>query len=206
MFTNRDPQRWLLPAILALTFMLMACAARSYLIVDYQLPQSDYKLDGSQVRLQIEDRRQPRQLLTSEAAVQFEAFNDRYNLAWIEPDKSRQRAGNFSLEEMFSETFRKRLELLGVHVMRTDLSSAPLLRVEIIAMQIDLKDSNWNARMDCRVTLEGEGGRSAHQEVIGTVQRPKILGRKGADTVLSEVFSDVINRVDFVRLFEQAGL
>jgi|AMWB02.1.fsa_nt_gi hypothetical protein len=206
MFSNTHSRRWFYPALLATALILAGCAPRSYLIVDYQLPRSDYKLDGSRVRMQIEDQRKSRQLLTPEAAAEFEAFNDRYNLAWIQPDKTRQRAGNFDLEEMFSETFRKRLEMLGVHVMRSSLSSAPLFRVEIIETQIDLKDRNWSAQMSCRVTLEGDGGRSAHQEVIGTAQRPKILGRKGADTVLSEIFSDVINRIDIERLFEQAGL
>lgn len=199
-------RRWFCLSVLVMGVMLAGCAPRTYLIVDYELPQGDYKLDGSQVRMQIRDMRKSKLLLTQTAAAEFEGFNDRYNLAWIQSDKTRQKVGNFDMEEMVGETFRKRLEMLGVHVMRSSLSSAPLFLVEVVEMQIDLKDHNWSAQMSCRITLEGEGGKTAHQEVIGSAQRPKILGRKGADTVLSELFTDVVNRVNIERLFEQADL
>lgn len=205
MVSHTRPQRWIFIGLLGIILLLAGCLPRNYLIVDYQLPPGSLQLDGVQVRMQIKDMRKEKQLLSAAAAAEFEGFNDRYNLAWITQNKNRQKAGNFDLQDLIRETFAKRLELLGVHVIRTGRINAPLFQVEVMDMKIDLKDHNWMAAMSCRVTLEGDNGTIAHQEVTGSAQRAKIVGRKGADLVLSELFTDVINRTDLVRLFEQAG-
>jgi hypothetical protein len=49
-------------------------------------------------------------------------------------------------------------------------------------------------------------GNGLHETVVGNAERINIIGRKGADTVISEIFTDMLNRVDIVKLFAQAKL
>lgn len=184
----------------------IGCAGRPYLIVDYSLPEASKRLEGQTVQLVIKDLRQESKIFTPSAAAQFEGFKDRYSLAWIENDGTRILAGEHDLKGLFRESFQKRLEILGVRVTDQESSHAPVFEVILRRFKIDLSSRMWQADVSYEATLSKDSQLIARESIQGTAERVKIIGRKGADTVLSDIFSDIINRADIVKLFEQAKL
>jgi hypothetical protein len=185
---------------------LSACTGRPYLIVDYQVPTASHQLAGQSVRLQINDLREDPYIFSPRASIEFRDFKERYALAWIMEDRSRILAGEHDLQNLFKEAFKKRLEVIGVSVVSGHQSSAPLFEVDLKEIKIDLQQRKWMANVSYRVSLSKDQNLIAHEKVVGTAERVKIIGRKGADTVISEIFSDMINRVDLIQLFEKAKL
>jgi hypothetical protein len=196
---------WLMFFIVCI-WWLSACTGRPYLIVDYQVPTASYQLAGQSVRLQINDLREDPYIFSPRASIEFRDFKERYALAWIMEDRSRILAGEHDLQNLFKEAFKKRLEVIGVSVVSGRQSSAPLFEVDLKEIKIDLQQRKWMANVSYRVSLSKDQNLIAHEKVVGTAERVKIIGRKGADTVISEIFSDMINRVDLIQLFEKAKL
>lgn len=182
------------------------CAGRSYLIVDYRLPTATDRLKGQVVRLNVTDVREDRYIFTPRAQIEFRDFQERYSLAWIMEDQSRVLAGEHDLRELFSEAFTKRLERTGIEIGPPSQTRLPVFEVVLKTFKIDLQDRKWIARVSYDVNLSSDNQWIAHEKVSGTAERVKVIGRKGADTVISEIFTDIINRVDIVKLFEQAKL
>lgn len=200
-------QRWVRYVIVSgLLLLIVGCTPRTYLIVDYKVPQSSQQLQGQQVYLVVEDMRTDRYILAPAAARQFEGFQDRYNLAWITQDRGRIIVGEHDLQSLFQATFRKRLETLGVIVNSQDRPGIPVFRVALNSIKIDQNGRNWVANMSYKASLAKDDSLIASETVKGSAERLKIIGRKGADDTLSAIFSDIINRLDIVNLFKQAGL
>jgi hypothetical protein len=184
----------------------VGCAPRTYLIVDYQVPVSSQQLHGRQVQLLVTDSRSDRYILAPAAARQFEGFQDRYSLAWITPDKGRIIVGEHDLLGLFQATFRKRLESLGVSVVSNGRQGVPVFKVDLHNLKIDQSGRNWVAQMSYTASLSKDSKLIASETVKGSAQRTKIIGRKGADNTLSDIFTDIINRLNIVSLFSQAQM
>ncbi len=71
---------------------------------------------------------------------------------------------------------------------------------------LDLIGRNWVVTMDYEARLVKDERVAAKQMINGQAERVKLLGRKQADIVLGEIFTDMVNRLDVGRLFLQAGL
>lgn len=199
--------RWIgYAAVMVLLFVFSGCTPRTYLVVDYQVPGNSQQLQGQQVRLLITDSRSDRYILAPAAARQFEDFQDRYSLSWVTADKKRANAGQYDLQGLFQATFRKRLETMGVTVVSDDQQAAPLFQVDLQSLKIDQNDHKWIARMGYTASLTKDNMRIASETVKGSAERTKIVGLKGADQTLSDIFSDIINRLDILSLFKQSGL
>ena len=194
-------------AVLGVLFLLMGCGSqRAYLIVDYQVPAQSQQLQGQRVRLQVTDSRSDPYILSPAVARQFEGFQDRYSLAWVTTDKKRTIVGEHDLMGLFQAAFQKRLEALGVTVVAADQYGAPLFQVDLHGLKVDQKDRDWVAQMSYTASLSKDNMLIASETVKGSAQRTKIIGRKGADQTLSDIFSDIINRLDVVSLFKKAEL
>lgn len=185
---------------------LTGCSGRPYLIVDYHLPAATRQLTGQSVRLEIKDLREDPYIFTPRAKIEFRDFKERYSLAWIMEDNSRELAGEYNLKNLFAEAFKKRLQMHGVTIVPQEQMDVPVFEVELKAFKIDLQGRKWLANVSYMTNLSSDGQWIAHQKVVGNAERVKIIGRKGADTVLSEIFTEMLNRLDIVHLFEQAKL
>ena len=182
------------------------CAGRNYLMVDYRVPEPSNALNGQVVKLQVEDRRESPSILSSDAAYQFPEFSGIYSLAWIMPNQERILAGEHQLVALFKTVFEKRLEELGVKTSKAADDSIPVLTIAVKRFALDLQNHKWMADLSCEATLTQADHPKAKENIHGSAERARIIGRKGADTVLSDIFSDVVNRLDFVKLFRNAAL
>lgn len=183
-----------------------SCAGRQYLIVDYTVPKSTQQLMDQSVRLRIDDKRENRKIMSPSAAAQFDAFADRYSLAWVTPDKGRVLAGEHDLEALFERAFEKRLLLMGAETASDGDLQAPELSVALEGFTIDLKGKKWVAEVAYLATLTQEGHPVTREQIRGSAERIRIIGRKGADMVISDIFTEVVNRLDLVALFRKAEL
>ncbi|MDA8138088.1 MAG: hypothetical protein M0036_05475 [Desulfobacteraceae bacterium] len=193
-------------AIIALLLMTAACSHRNYLIVDYQVPAETQTLSGQRVRIQVKDMREDTKTLTPAAAAEFPHFEERYSLSWVKESNLRISVGQSDLTGLFQEAFQKRLTQMGAFVVPADESSAPLFQIIIQTMKIDLKDHTWTAKVAFEASLFMDNQLVAKETVNGSAERPKIIGRKGADDTLSDIFTDIINRLNIIKLFQQAKL
>ncbi|MCP4745909.1 MAG: hypothetical protein GY874_07165 [Desulfobacteraceae bacterium] len=196
----------LFTALIVLTAIIAGCADRYYLIVDYQVPVITSHLEGQTIQLQIKDLREDKKIFSPEAEEQFSRFKNRYSLAWIKQDGSRALIGEFDLKGIFKKAFAKRLQNLGVLIASNEATHVPVMQLSINHLKIDQLDRKWIATISYEASLSSDTKLIARERVTGSAERIKILGRKGADTVLSDIFTDLLNRLDIVKLFEQAKL
>jgi hypothetical protein len=197
---------WLVCALVVVLMVIGGCTGRAYLIVDYAVtPRSQY-LKGQSVVIQVEDLRKTKSVMEPRALRAFPDFQNRYSLAWIMPNRQRILAGEHDLSELFEQTFKKRLERLGVNVVQDVDPSIPVFKISMNTVRIKLIGVKWYATVSCTAGLVVNEQRVAGETVTGNAERVRVIGRKGADTVLSNIFSDVVNRIDVVKLFQQAKL
>ena len=182
------------------------CAARSYLMVDYHVPNASQSLKGNVIHLRVTDQRTAPSTLTAEAANQFPEFSGFYSLAWIMPDQQRILAGEHHLVELFETVFKKRLAALGCGTTDSTESGTPVLTIVLKQISIDLQKHKWKANLNYDAVLSVEDRPVAKESIHGSAERVQIMGIKGADKLFSEIFSDVVNRLDLQKLFKNARL
>jgi hypothetical protein len=193
-------------ACLIVFIALLGCAGRNYLIIDYQVPTASDQLKGQVVRLQIQDKRQSESILSNQAAEEFPQFGGIYSLAWILPDQQRILAGEHQLKELLKTVFTKRLTDSGAALTDDPNATASVLTISLKKLTLDLREHKWKTDLNYDAVLSLPGHPTARENVHGSAERFRVIGRKGADTVLSEILTDVVNRLDLVKLFKNAGL
>jgi hypothetical protein len=192
--------------LMVMIFVICGCAGRAYLIVDYTVRPRSQQLDGQAVRLQVQDSRKTKAVLEPRASRAFPDFQNRYSLAWIMPNRQRILAGEHDLAALFEQTFKKRLERLGAKVVQDKDPSIPVFSVSMNTVRVKLIGVKWYATVSCTAGLLINDQRVAGETVTGNAERVRVVGRKGADVVLGTIFTDVINRIAIVKLFQQADL
>ena len=60
--------------------------------------------------------------------------------------------------------------------------------------------------MNYQASLLDNGNLLSKESVSGQAERLKVMGKKGAEKVLSELLTDVANKLNLIGLFQQARL
>lgn len=205
MMRNSRGVFYLLAGLMVLS-VVWGCAEREYLIVDYSIPRATLQLRDQSVRLRVVDQRENRTIMSPSAASLFEAFNNRYSLAWVTPDKGKILAGEHDLADLFKKAFQKRLALMGAVTTTESQLQDPELTIALESFAIDLQGQKWVAQVAYTATLTQAGHPVTKEQVHGDAERIRIIGRKGADMVISAIFTDVVNRLNLAALFRKAEL
>jgi len=190
-------------------FLLMAitsCATIPELKVTYQLPMRSEALKGKKVFLGFEDARKSKDLIGKGAQEQYRNFSGNITLFFTRGDEEGFKIGVYHIPALFKEVFKERLEYLGVAVVSERKDSEIEMVIVLKDLLLDLVGRDWVVRMDYEAKLMKDGEFLGSQTVSGQGERLKVLGRREADKVMGEIFSDVVNRLDVPRLFQQAGL
>ena len=190
--------------IILLTFI--GCSSRTRLLVDYHVPSISNQLTGQRVHLEVRDMREDRHLFTANAAKDFQGFRNSYELTLVAADQRRTSIGERDLEGLFLEVFSKRLQHLGADIINGKQDATPHLQILIKAFKIDLNERKWIATASYEANLSIDDQLVARERVTGSAERLKIMGTKGAGTTLSDIFTEIINRLNIVKLFEQAKM
>lgn len=195
---------WILPFLVLIAFS--ACSPLPYLEVNYRLPLRSEFLRGQRVFFDVEDARLTKDMIGRGAREDFGGFSGNISLAVARGEETGVRMGVYEPPALFKEAFQKRLENAGAKVLSTNEKGVPELTMVIQKFLLDLVDRRWTVQMAYEARLSKEGKVLARQIVSGEGERMKVLGREQADTILGEVFTDLVNRVDLDKLFRDAGL
>ena len=71
---------------------------------------------------------------------------------------------------------------------------------------LDLVKRKWIVKMNYQASLIRDGRLTATESVNGSAERLKLTGKSDAEKVLSELITDMVNKLDVTTIFQQAGL
>ena len=200
-------KRWaLLVPVLVLTFFAGACTSKPFLKVQYQLPSPSRTLAGQQVDLAVSDMRSKHGLVTENARKELKNFKGTFSLIVLREDGSGDLRGAFDLVSLLSEVFRQRLKNEGILATTVAKGTLPELKIDITEFQLDYANRKWIVSMNYRASLSDNGIPLSKESVSGEAERLKVMGKKGAEKILSELITDVVNKLNLVGLFQQARL
>ena len=197
--------RWTftIPA-LALAFFAGACTPKPFLKVQYQMPLPTSALEGKKVALAVSDLRAKKTVLSENARMSLNNFDETFSLVVLREDGSGNLIGVYDLVSLFTEVFQQRLQNEGVRVATVADHSAPELKIEIFEFQLDFAERKWIVRMNYRANLSSNGSLLSKESVSGEAERLKVTGKSDAEKVLGELLTDMVNRLNLVNLFQQA--
>lgn len=192
--------------VVLLFISLIGCTKRPYLVVDYKIVAASNQLDGKRLRLQVKDLRLNPSIFTPVAAAQFPGFEDRYRLTRLNGKNEKTLLDEQDLHGLFYEAFAMRLEKMGVEIVPMERDDVPLFQILINTLKIDLQDRKWVTSVSFEGNLSVDNQLVARETVSGEAERVKILGTKGADDTFSDIFTEIVNRLNIVKLFRQAKM
>jgi len=198
-------KRWIftIPA-LVLAFFAGACTPKPFLKVQYQLPSPSSTLEGEKVALAVSDMRGKNTFLTENAGKSLKNFDGTFSLVVLHEDGSGNLIGAYDLVSLLTEVFQQRLKNEGIQVAAV-ADDAPLeLKIEIAEFQLDFTDRKWIVSMNYRVSLLDNGTLLSKESVSGEAERLKVRGKSDAEKILGELLSDMVNKLNLVRLFQPA--
>lgn len=199
-------RRLLLILALVLVLFTGACASKPFLKVQYQLPTPSSTLEGQQVALAVSDMRSKETLVTESARKSLKDFKGTFSLVVLRKDGSGNLRGVFDLVSLFSEVFQQRLKNEGIQAATVSDSTLPELKIEITEFQLDLVGRKWIVKMNYKASLFDNGILLSNESVSGQAERLKVMGKRGAEKILGELLTDVVNKLNLVGLFQQARL
>jgi hypothetical protein len=194
---------WLM---LFVSMFTLSCAAIPRMQVTYQIPGESDVLRGKTVYLAFEDRRTRNDIIGEGAREDYKNFSGSVILFLAQGKEERVKLGIYDLPSLFKEAFKRRLERLGVSIDPARGLHPLGLVIYLKDFTVDLQGREWVVTMDYEARLEKEGKILSSQSVAGQAERYKIFGLAQADIVVGELFTDMVNRLDVVRLFQQAHL
>jgi len=206
---NGTPPFGVIRGLLALLILIgMASCAPIIpeLQVQYTLPPRSDQPKGRAVSLTIEDRRADKSILGKGAREEFKGFSNSASLSVADAGQKGSSVGIFQVSPLMKEVFSRRLARSGVKVFSQKTTAVPSLVIVLKEFSLDLIGRQWVAKMSYEAKLTGEKGGVATQFVNGEAERYKVMGRDSADTVMGEIFTDMVNSLNVHRLFEQAGM
>jgi hypothetical protein len=198
-------KRWIFTIpVLFLAFFAGACTSKPFLKVQYQLPSPSSTLEGKKVTLAVSDMRGEKAFLTENAGKSLKDFNETFSLVVLAEDGSGNLTGVYDIVPLFTEVFQQRLKNEGIQVAAIADDTIPELKIEITEFQLDLVGQKWVVSISCRASLLDGGNILSKESVSGEAERLKVTGKSDAEKVLAELLSDLVNKLNLVRLFQQA--
>ncbi|MBW2103119.1 MAG: hypothetical protein JRH05_10675 [Deltaproteobacteria bacterium] len=186
-------------------FLLGACASIPEVKVNYRLQEESKALEGQKIYLDFRDTRKDRELLGPGAKEELGMFTGNFSFSVARPGERGFKIGPYDITGMLQEAFRRKLVHLGARVEPAPGPDVTEVRITLQEFKLDLADRRWIASMKLEGGVVQEGKVVSAQTIEGRSERVKILGTKGADEALGELFTDMINRLDVARLIRRAG-
>lgn len=190
--------------LLLVSTLIQACAAKPYLAMSYQLPAPSASQIGKKACLTVADTRDSTEIFEDSARKVFKDFNGTFNLTVLSIDDKSRGYGNIELEMLFQKALEERLRNMGIEILSTCSDQQPSMRVEIKIFKINLSSHKWKAKVAYEASLTTDGRKTVKESVTGNAERVKLVGSKAAETAVAGLFTDVINRLDINRLFDQS--
>ena len=191
-------------AALILLFLAGACSSKPFLIVHYQLPSPSDALAGKEVRPIVSDLRENKAFLSEDAKKSIKQFNETYSLVAVNQDGSGNLLGIYEIDTLLSELFKQRLTNLGIRVPPPTNDSEYELEIKLQDFKLDIVGRKWIMNMSYQANLLKDGRLLGTESVSGSAERVKVMGKSDAEKLMGELMSDMVNKLEMAKLFQQA--
>jgi hypothetical protein len=193
-----------MPLFVLILFALSACASRSYMKINYQLPDKiENKPAITEIRLSVVDQRTNPDPLSITARDKLKNFHESYMLIMAPKGKDTPVSGIYDLIALFETVFRKRLDQMGIRVVDSTSLKIPKLEEAVTLFQLDLRDYKWYFKMSYAAKLVKDGNTLVKQTISGESERVDVPGMDDSGTTVSEVYADLINQLDIAALLNK---
>jgi hypothetical protein len=196
----------LLFPIIFIGVLVLACATKSYLNVNYHLPLSSYDLKGKKIFLEIKDMRSDKTIFSEKAKPKFKNFTGLFLFSLSQGEKKNYVVGTFDLPSLFKTAFSRRLENMGIEILTEPEKTEPVIEIDLQNFFLDLVDRKWVAQISYEARLIKDNNLLARETISGDLERYKLLPQGDVEKVLGEIFTTLVNKLDFQKLFQQAAL
>ncbi|MBW2411113.1 MAG: hypothetical protein JRF72_15045 [Deltaproteobacteria bacterium] len=184
---------------------MTACTESQFLKVHYQFPPKPEALENITVKLSFTDMRRNKAILSQAARKSLSDFTGNFTLVVGPAEEDGRLLGVYNLESLFKETFRQRLQYAGVKVAEQGDSNAEI-EIGLKEFRLDLKTRKWFFNMSYQLNLTQNGKLIASEIITGDAERLKTYGARDANKLISELVTDMINRLDVAAFFRSAGI
>lgn len=197
--------KWV-PLILFLGIAVASCSTKPYININYHLLSTSDALEGTSVFLTFKDTRTDKTTFSDKARKEFKQFTGEFSLSLTRENDDIVDLGTFDLPGLFKEAFSKRMENLGIKVTSQQGKEEPVIEISLKTFFLDLEGGKWVTRISYEMHIIKDEKTLARQTTSGSAERTKLFGNRSADKVLGELFTDMINEPDIIRLFQQVTL
>jgi hypothetical protein len=203
---NRINQAWKAALWMAgLFFFAASCSSISRLQATYRLPSAEGALAGRQAFVSVEDLRKDKRTLGEVAALRFEDSGGVISLSVAKETGPGMIKGIYQPPALLKEALESRMKHEGIQVVPEGAASTGL-SVLLKSFFLDRAARKWKVAVSYEARLVREGQVLSSQIVSGEAERLDIMGTEQADVVLSEILTDVVNKLDLIKLFRASGL
>jgi ABC-type uncharacterized transport system auxiliary subunit len=185
--------------------LLAGCASTRTLQVNYHLPAAAAAASQPQMALSIVDKRVDMQILGPGAREILKDFAGRLILVVVTPDQTEQLTAAYDLNTTFYEAFKRRLEQAGVVVLPKGTAADRLLEVHLKEFYLEAIGSKWTLKAAYNAVMLHNDQETANQTASGSAERFKTMGRGEAEKLLSDVVTDMVNKLDIAKLLDGPG-
>ena len=192
--------------LLLVATLSFSCTKKSYIDVDYRLPLAADTLAGRTVFIETRDLRSDMEIFNRRAKEKFGHFTGLFTLLLELPNSQQKVIGAYELPMLFEAALEQRLQKLGVGITDKPSPSVPLFQIRINQFHINLVGQKWMADISYEASLTQDTQLVAREVVTGSAERMRVMGSGGAEKVIGEIFTEMINRLNIERLFQQAKL
>jgi hypothetical protein len=192
--------------VFSLFVLIVSCTKIQYIQVDYRLPPEQVDLKDKKVLLSFQDNRNPTDIIGAGAKSDYKNFSNNFSYSLARGTEKGFKIGVFDLQDLFMEAFTKRLENSGLIVLKDKGGEEAEVVIVLNDFLLDRVNLMWKFSMAYEARLVKEGEVVTTQIKTGKGERLKLVGRKEADIVVGEIFTEMVNRLDVERLFQQGGL
>jgi hypothetical protein len=193
-----------LPIFVLILFFLSACASRTYIKINYQLPdKTSSKPAVTKIRLSVVDERNNPDPLSLTAREKLDNFRDSYMLILGPKGKNASIGRIYDLKTLFETVFRKRLDQMGIQVVESTSLDIPKLEVALTDFHLDLKDYKWHFKMAYATRLMQNGKVLVTQNFSGESERVDVPGMDDSGTAVSLIYAELINQLDIGALLNK---
>jgi hypothetical protein len=204
---NKTNRSFLLFALIMLIGLLIgACAPKSYLNINYQLPLSSNALKGKSVVLKLKDMRPAKTIFSEKAKTEFKHFTGIFWLYQAREKKENFVVGAFDAPSLFKEAFSRRLKNMGLEVLSDQMQTEPVIEIVLQKFFLDLVDRKWVAEIIYEACLTKDNKLLAKETISGKAERIKVFRQADAEKVLGDIFTSIVNNLDIHKLLQRAEL
>ena len=194
-----------MPGIFAALLFTQACSSIAYVQLNDRLPAKANALEGRKVFLAVEDERKTKEFAGRGVKREFDNFSETLSYSVRKGTEPPLKLGLYDAPSLVKEAFRLRIENEGVEIVPEKKASQVELVFVLQEFSLDLIDRTWKVRLGYEVRLVKNGAVLSKQFANGEAERLKIMGTEQADAVVGDLFADVMNRINLVKLFRDAG-